>query len=102
MLTRGSATPTAAELTAQYGPAEDSSGRMNVERVERARTALDLFADSTNSQNEPLDSVAGDLIADLLHILTVHGEDAQQVHGMAWRHYVAEAPAGYGDDGATE
>jgi len=102
MLTRGNATPTAAELTAQYGPHEDSSGRMNAERVERARTALDFYADFTNSQSEPLDSVAGDLIADLLHILTAHGEDAHQVHGIAWLHCVAEAPAGYEDHETPE
>jgi hypothetical protein len=101
-------TPTTADLIERFGPPDDLSdegdteGSSNVIRVASMHNAIADFAAQNDLSEAPYDSpdlleeIVGDMISNLLHVLTMHGGDAELTNDRAWHHFQREVGRGYG------
>lgn len=100
--------PTIEYLTAKYGRPDgfgDGDGPTNLEKVAWAHSALSGYRDqvapgallllSEEWEDADAEWVLSDLVADLLHLATHQGIDADYVIDRAMLHFTAEAGRGY-------
>jgi hypothetical protein len=63
----------------------------NDHRIARAATAVDAYLSANGDlRNEPLESIARDLLADLAHYFASHGVDPVAALEMAMIHFESE------------
>lgn len=89
--------PDAADLVERFGPPDNFAllGMGNAERAEAARNAIAPFAPEGLEAPDALADAVGDMICNLLHLLTMHGGDAEHVHHQGWEHFRNEVGLGY-------
>lgn len=96
--------PTKADLIARYGEPDDMSedGPTNNRMAYMANVALWSFAQECSSytksdlnNDEAIVELTGDLICDLLHLVTSVGADAEETIETAMHHFQCEVGNGY-------
>jgi hypothetical protein len=88
--------PTKAELIERYGEADDLSDAMkNTERADLVRTMVEEYTKKNYGRSEALDTIVGDMISNLLHLVTMEGGDAEYAYGAGWNHFEHEVGSGY-------
>lgn len=92
-------TPTRIELIERFGLPDgfaDAGTPTNQVRIGWAREALRVFAEQCDmTDKEEIDTIAGDLICDVLHLVTAQGFDPLSVLDLGWMHFTGEAGLGY-------
>lgn len=94
--------PPVDELVDRYGAPDDfaDAGEVaNIDRVAWADVAVRAFVHLTNQdwdgEEDQHHEVIGDLVCDLMHLVTALGGDPDEVLDAGRRHFVAEVGLGY-------
>lgn len=103
------ATPTTASLIETFGEpddiASDPSGPSNLDRISWVQGPTEDFANVcyhygesegvSPLEREDITTIVGDMIGDLLHLVTALGGDPEAAYESAWSHFTAEVGMGY-------